>query len=339
MADPRFFKNTGTLTLKKLCALIGAETDGVALDKEIQDVASLQTANENQISFFDNAKYRDALKETKAGAVLLSREALEYVPSNVIPIVVGAPYKAYAQVAQAFYPITREIKSIKAKTAVISSSAKVHKNTEIHDNVVIKDKVEIGEGTIVEANSVIEEGVVIGRNCRIENNVTLSHCIIGDLTRIYPGCRIGQDGFGFAIDPTGYVKVPQLGRVLIGSHCEIGANTCIDRGAGPDTEIGDGTWIDNLVQIGHNVKMGKGCVLVSQTGIAGSTELGNYVVMGGQSGVAGHLKIGDGAQVAAKSGVMTDVPAGETYMGAPAMPRMQFAKQVAYLRKMLKKKD
>lgn len=339
MADTRFFNNTGALSLKTLCDLTGASTENVSLNKEITDVAPLQTANENQISFFDNAKYKDLLKKTKAGAVLMSKEALKYVPDNVQPILVEAPYKAYALVAQAFYPLKRKLTPYKASSAIISSKAKVHEDTEIHDNVVVGDGAEIGEGTIIEANTIIGKGVVIGQNCRVESNVTLSHCIIGNSTRIYPGCRIGQDGFGFAIDPAGFVKVPQLGRVVIGSHCEIGANTCIDRGAGPDTEIGSGTWIDNLVQIGHNVKIGKGCVIVSQVGIAGSTELGNYVVLGGQVGIAGHLKIGDGAQVGAKAGVMGDVPAGETYLGAPAMPRLEFMKQVAYLRKMLKKKD
>lgn len=337
MADPRFFLNKGPYTLKQLCALVGAKAENVPLDKEIRDVAPLQTSTGDDLSFFDNVKYKDSLKETKAGAVLVSQEAAEFVPEGTAALIVDKPYKSYAMAAQNFYPVKSEIKPFKHKTAHIDNTADIAEDVEIHENVIIKANVEIGEGSVIEANTVIGEGVIIGKDCRIENNVTLSHCIIGDNTRVYPGCRIGQDGFGFAIDPSGFVKVPQLGRVLIGSHCEIGANTCIDRGAGPDTVIGDGTWIDNMVQIGHNVKVGKGCVLVSQAGIAGSTELGNFVVIGGQAGLAGHLKIGDGVQIAAKSGVMNDIPAGETYMGAPAMPRMQFMKQVAYLRKMLKK--
>ena len=155
---------------------------------------------------------------------------------------------------------------------------------------------------------------------------------------LYPGVRIGQDGFGFAIDPAGHVKVPQLGRVKIGNHIEIGANTTIDRGAGPDTEIGDGTWIDNLVQIGHNVRIGRGCVIVSQVGISGSTQIGDFVAIGGQAGIAGHLNIGSGARIGAQSGVMNDIPHMSEYMGSPAFPKTQFFRQVAALNRLIKKK-
>jgi UDP-3-O-[3-hydroxymyristoyl] glucosamine N-acyltransferase len=147
---------------------------------------------------------------------------------------------------------------------------------------------------------------------------------------------VGQDGFGFAIDPAGHVKVPQLGRVLIGSHVEIGANSCIDRGAGPDTVIGDGAWIDNLVQIGHNVQIGRGCVLIAQSGVAGSTVLEDFSVLAAQAGVAGHLRIGKGARIGAKAGVMRDIPAGEEHLGAPSMPVREFMRQVAVLKRLTK---
>ena len=155
--------------------------------------------------------------------------------------------------------------------------------------------------------------------------------------RLYPGVRIGQDGFGFAIDPTGFVKVPQLGRVVIGDNIEVGANSCIDRGSQGDTTIGSGTWIDNLVQIAHNVKIGRGCVIVSQCGIAGSTELGDFVVLGGQVGVSGHLKIGSMSRVAAKSGVTKNIPPKEEWMGYPAMPMKTFLRHTVKLAQLAKK--
>jgi UDP-3-O-[3-hydroxymyristoyl] glucosamine N-acyltransferase len=206
----------------------------------------------------------------------------------------------------------------------------------IEAGVVIGAKAVIGDGCWIEANAVIGRGVTIGATSRIGANATISHAEIGSGTRLYPGVRVGQDGFGFAIDPAGHVKVPQLGRVIIGDHVEIGANSCIDRGAGPDTVIGHGTWIDNLVQIGHNVKIGRGCVLVAQSGVAGSTTLEDYAVLAALAGVAGHLKIGMGARIGAKSGVMKDVPAGEEQLGAPAMPVKEFMRQVIALKRLTK---
>ena len=185
----------------------------------------------------------------------------------------------------------------------------------------------------------IGQSVEIGDGCVIGANTSISHALIGAYVRIYPGVRIGQDGFGFAIDPAGHVKVPQLGRVIIEDSVEIGANTTIDRGAGPDTVIGQGAWIDNLVQIGHNVKIGRGCVIIAQTGVAGSTVLEDYVVLAAQVGVAGHLTIGMGARVGAQSGVMRDVASGSEVMGAPALPAKQFMRQIAMLKKMSSKSN
>jgi UDP-3-O-[3-hydroxymyristoyl] glucosamine N-acyltransferase len=184
---------------------------------------------------------------------------------------------------------------------------------------------------------VIGASVVLGDDVRVGANATLSHCIVGSRVRIYTGVRIGQDGFGFAPDPDAPVKVPQLGRVIVGDDVEIGANTTIDRGAGPDTIIGSGTMIDNLVQIGHNVQIGRGCVLVSQVGISGSTRLGDYVMIGGQDGLTGHLTIGDGAKIGAQAGVLRDVKAGETVLGSPSMPIREFHYLTAYIRRLAAK--
>jgi UDP-3-O-[3-hydroxymyristoyl] glucosamine N-acyltransferase len=229
------------------------------------------------------------------------------------------PYKSYALAAQYFYPFEKP-------------------DPLVSPHAVVGEGVKIGAGTSIEAGVVIGKNVEIGEDCHIGANAVISHAVIGDNVRIYPGVCIGQDGFGFAIDPAGHVKVPQLGRVIIGDSVEIGANTTIDRGAGPDTEIGSGTWLDNLVQIGHNVKMGRGCVMVAQSGISGSTVLEDYVVIAGQVGIAGHLRIGMGAQIAAKSGLMKDVAPRSEMMGYPAVPIKQFMRQIATLNRLIKPK-
>ena len=164
-----------------------------------------------------------------------------------------------------------------------------------------------------------------------------SYAIVGARTIVHGGARIGQDGFGFALGADGHLKVPQLGRVLIGDDVEIGANTTIDRGAGPDTVVGDGTKIDNLVQIAHNVRIGRGCVIVAQVGISGSTRIGDFVMLGGQAGLTGHLVVGDGAKVAAQAGVMRDIEPGTTVGGSPAMPQRQWLKSVAMIERMTRK--
>ncbi|MEM9468963.1 MAG: UDP-3-O-(3-hydroxymyristoyl)glucosamine N-acyltransferase, partial [Pseudomonadota bacterium] len=253
-------------------------------------------------------------------------------------IISNSPYKSYALIAQAFYPENYPDAEISEK-ASIDDTASIGKGCVIETGAVIKAGAQIAEGCWIESNAVIGENVKIGKNSRIGMNSSISHSHIGQASRIYPGVRIGQDGFGFAIDPAGHVKVPQLGRVLIGDHVEIGANTCIDRGAGPDTVIGDGTWIDNLVQIGHNVKIGKGCIIIAQAGIAGSSVIEDYAVIAAQVGVAGHLNVGMGAQIAAQSGVMRDVAAGEKVMGSPASPIKEHMRQITTLKNLARKKD
>jgi UDP-3-O-[3-hydroxymyristoyl] glucosamine N-acyltransferase len=239
--------------------------------------------------------------------------------------------------AQAFYPDPPPVPGL-AAGAVIDPSARLGEGCRVEPNAVIGAGAELGRACHIGANAVIGPGCVLGDGVRVGANASLSHCLIGARVRIYPGVRIGQDGFGFAPDPKGHVKVPQLGRVIIGDDVEIGANSTIDRGAGPDTVIGAGTMIDNLVQIGHNVQVGRGCVLVAQVGISGSTRLGDFVMIGGQGGLTGHLTIGSGARVAAQSGVMRDLAPGETVMGSPAVPIREHHRQVLLLRRLAAKK-
>lgn len=338
MADTRFFKKAKNFTVSEIIEISGADTvNDKHLSVVIEDVAPLHTADKKHLSFLDNIKYKDDFKVTGAGACFVTQEMAQYAPDDVICLISSTPYKAYALTAQAFYPEIPREKNI-ASTAVIEDSAQIGEGAYIAHNVYIGHNVIIGKNAWIDANASIQDNVTAGDNFRVGSNATISHSVVANDVRLYPGARVGQDGFGFAIDPAGHVKVPQLGRVIIGNHVEIGANTTIDRGAGPDTVIGDGAWIDNLVQIGHNVEIGRGCVIVAQVGISGSTKIGDYVAIGGQTGIAGHLNIGVGVRLGAQTGVMTDIPAGAEYLGSPAVPKSQFFRQVAALKRLIKVK-
>lgn len=338
MADPRFFERAGPFTLGELAERCGARlTDASLAGQSVDDVATLDQAGPGQLTFLDNPKYAEAFAKTRAGACILHEKHAALAPAGLALLLSPKPYLAYARVAQMFYPAPKAVPGIHP-AAVVDASAILGEGVAVAAYAVIEAGAEIGAGTSIGAGSVVGRHVKLGRDCRIGPHVTLSHCLIGDRALLHPGVRIGQDGFGFAPDPTGHVKVPQLGRVQIGDDCEIGANSTIDRGAGPDTVIGPGCWIDNLVQIGHNVTMGRGCIIVAQAGVAGSTQLGDFVVLAAQSGIAGHLKIGTGARIGGKSGVMTDIPAGESHFGIPATRVKEYFRQVATLRRLAQKK-
>jgi len=338
MADPRFFERAGPFTLGDLAARCGARlADPEQAGRVVVDVAPLDQAGSDQLAFLDNTKYADAFAATKAGACILHEKHAALAPAGVALLISGKPYLSYARAAQIFYPPAMPEPGVHA-SAVIGSGVVLGEGVAISPYAVIEAGAQIGASTAIGPGTVIGRNVQVGAGCRIGANVTLSHCVIGDRVTLHPGVRIGQDGFGFAPDPSGHVKVPQLGRVLVGSDCEVGANSTIDRGAGPDTVVGPGCWIDNLVQIGHNVTMGRGCIVVAQAGIAGSTQLGDFVVLAAQSGIAGHLKIGTGARIGAKSGVMTDIPAGESYFGIPATKVKEYFRQVATMRRLAQKK-
>lgn len=339
MADPRFFERRGPFSLEKLAGLTGARVaDPGAGSRLAEDVAPLETAGPNDVTFLDNRKYLDEFVRSAAGAAFVDEWAAERAPAGMALLIAGNPYKAYAIAAQAFYPPAAP-EPCRAPSAVIDPAASVPADCEIGENVVIEARVRLGARCRIGPNTVIAAGVELGDDCHVGANVTLSHCLIGNRVVLHPGVRIGQPGFGFAVDAGGPVKVPQLGRVIVGDDVDIGANTTIDRGSGHDTVIGAGSMIDNLVQIGHNVVLGRGCVLAGQVGISGSTKLGDSVMAGGQVGLAGHLRIGDRARISAKSGVMRDIAAGATVGGNPAVPFAQFMRQLAILQRLARKKD
>jgi len=339
MPDPRFFNRAGPFTLKALATLSGAQLlHPQGGSRLFRDVGPLDTAGPEDVSFLENRKYLETFVGSRAGAAFVDRQAAGRAPAGMALLVSNEPYRAYALAAQAFYPIVPIIPR-RGTSAVIDPTATVPEDCDIGPNVVIEQDARLGRRCRVGANTVISAGVEVGDDCQIGPNVTLSHCVIGSRVVLHPGVRIGQAGFGFAPDPGGPIKVPQLGRVLVGDDVDIGANTTIDRGSGPDTVISSGSMIDNLVQIGHNVILGRCCILAGQVGISGSTKLGDFVMVGGQGGLAGHLHIGSGARIAAKSGIMRDVPAGETVCGSPAVPLTEFMRQTAVLQRLARKKD
>jgi UDP-3-O-[3-hydroxymyristoyl] glucosamine N-acyltransferase len=326
MAGPHFFEPARGLTVDEIVALTGAEpAAGAPLAQRITNVAPLDLAGPNDLTFLDNTKYADQLTSTRAGVCLMTPRFEKQAPSGLIVLRSRDPYRAFVTVlrdlfADALRPSSQfDAKGI-APGAFVHASARLENGAVVDPGAVIGPGAEIGAGTVIGPNAVIGPRVRIGRDGAVGAGASVLHALIGDRVIIHPGCRIGQDGFGFILGPAGHLKVPQIGRVIIQDDVEIGAGSTIDRGGIRDTVIGEGTKIDNLVQVGHNVTIGRHCIIVAQTGISGSTTLGDFVLLGGQVGIAGHLDIGSGAAIAAQSGVVRDVPQNSRMAGTPARP-------------------
>jgi UDP-3-O-[3-hydroxymyristoyl] glucosamine N-acyltransferase len=337
MAEPFFFRRGTGLTVGEIISLTGAKPrPGADLNRRISGIAALDHAGPTDLTFFDNARYAHEAARTAAGVCLTTAALADRLPNGVAVLSAGAPYAAFVEVARALFPDALRPSSLfqaegVTPAATVHPTARMESRVTIDPGAVIGPRAEIGSGTVVGAGAVIGAGVRIGRDCSIGANVTISHALVGDRVIVHPGCAIGQDGFGFAPSPKGARKIPQVGRVIIQDDVEIGANSTLDRGALNDTVIGEGTKIDNLVQIAHNVSIGRHCLLAAQVGISGSSVLGDGVIMGGQAGVADHLTIGPGAKVGAQAGLMHDVPPGGRWGGTPARPGKQWLREVATL--------
>jgi UDP-3-O-[3-hydroxymyristoyl] glucosamine N-acyltransferase len=333
-ADPRFHPAGQPLTLAEAAVIAGGELRGGDPALRITDVGPLDRAGEGEVSFLDNRRYAAQLAATRAAAVVLAEDFAPRLPAGVAAIVTAQPYLAFARIAARLHPAPAPRPGVHP-SAVVDAAARLGEGCEVGPLAVIGAGAEIGPGCVVGAHAVIGEGVVLGEGCRIGAHASISHCLAGRAVVVHPGARIGQEGFGFAVTPEGrFETVPQLGRVILEDFVEIGANACVDRGSQGDTLLGSGTRLDNLVQIGHNVRTGRGCVIVAQVGISGSATLGDGVQMGGQSGLTGHTSLGDRVRVGAQSGVMNDVPAGSDVVGSPAWPAKDTLRAMAALRRL-----
>lgn len=321
-----------SLTLAQIAEAIDGQLIGDA-DYLIEGVGTLVQATPQQISFLANTKYKKFLNDTHAGAVIVSAGMGSTLNTNAIET--ADPYVAYAKAATLLYPESTTALGIHA-TAYIDPDAVVHDNVSIGPHVTVEKGVIIESGVSIGAGSVIESNVSVGCNSRIKSNVTLCHDVqVGERVLIHPGVVIGADGFGIANDNGVWIKVPQVGRVVIGDDVEIGANTTIDRGAIEDTLIGDGVKLDNQIQIGHNVTIGEHTVIAGCVGIAGSTRIGKYCAIGGGTGIGGHLEIADGVQLTGMTMVTKSITeSGVFSSGIPVEPTKQWHKNVVRYRQM-----
>lgn len=335
--DSRFFARVGPHALRRVAEVAGGELHGATADAVAHGVAPLQAAGPEHVSFLDNRRYAPALEATRAGAVIVHPDMQPRVPAGIAAIVTREPYAAWARVAALFHPAPSARPGVHA-SAVVDAAAVIDPSAEIGPLCVIGAAARIGPRCRIGPGAVIGEGVEIGPDCRIGPLASVSHALLGARVYIYPGARIGQEGFGFAVTGAGFLTVPQLGRVVLEDDVEVGANSTIDRGSAHDTVIGAGSRLDNLVQIGHNVRLGRCCVVVAQAGISGSTVLEDFVTVAAQAGLTGHLRIGTRARVGAQAGVMDDVAAAADVVGSPAEPVRDFFRGVATLRRLVRER-
>jgi UDP-3-O-[3-hydroxymyristoyl] glucosamine N-acyltransferase len=343
MAQPTFFERPPSSTLAEIAALTKAHlTDPSRGGQTIRGLASLDEAGPMHLAFFDNLKYVDQLASTKAGACLVSPRFEGEVPAHVAVLRIAKPFHAFVQLARQWHPDALRptswfgVEGI-APSAVIDPSAHLEDGVLVDPLAVIGARVEIGCGTVIGAGAVIGPDVKIGRDCNVGAKTTIQCALIGNNVLIHPGCNIGQDGYGFIFfGPEGHLKVPQTGRVLIQNNVEVGAGSTIDRGSLRDTVIGEGTKIDNQVQIGHNVTIGRHCLLAAQIGLAGSLTIGDNVALGAKVGINNHLKIGDGAQVTAMSAVKDDIPPRGRWGGHFAKPTRQWFREIVAVERLVR---
>jgi UDP-3-O-[3-hydroxymyristoyl] glucosamine N-acyltransferase len=317
------------MTVSELAALVGGQlASGADGSAKISNAAAVAEALPGEVTFFGNPRYLAQLRASKATAVLVPLSFAESIPA--IQIHCESPTLAFSKVVEQFAPPPVRFQPGIHPTAVIAAGVHLGADVSIQPYAVIEEGASIGAGTIIGAHSYVGHATQVGSDCHIHPRVTIGfRCKIGDRVILHSGVVLGGDGFGYEIQNGRHAKIPQIGIVQIDDDVEIGANSSVDRARFGRTWIGEGTKIDNLVQVAHNVVIGKHCILCAQTGVSGSTKLGNYVTLAGQVGTVGHVEIADGVIVGAQSGVSKSLPAKQMYMGYPAVPAREWKEQVA----------
>ncbi|MFN3642504.1 MAG: UDP-3-O-(3-hydroxymyristoyl)glucosamine N-acyltransferase [Gemmobacter sp.] len=335
MADPRFYPAGPGLTLAEVAALTGAVLAAGDPGRVVTGVAPLRVAGPGDAGFATGERVLGDLAASAAGACFLP-PALANAEAACARLIAADPKGAWVRLAHALHPEAAAVPGI-GPGAVVDGAAVLAPGVEVGANAVIGAGAEIGPGCIIGPGAVIGPGCVLGPGCRIGAGVSLAYALIGARVVLHPGVRVGTEGFGYVPGPQGAVKVPQLGRVILGEDVEIGANSCIDRGTGEDTAIGAGTKIDNLVHIAHNVRIGRHCLIMTQVGIAGGTVVGDGAIIAGQVAIRDHVTLGPRVTIAPQSGVTKDVPAGATWGGSPAVDARQWRREVAALRRLARR--
>ena len=321
-----FFKNIGPFSIKTIADTCEGRVHSGDTNIKIQNIIDLFRAKENDVSFLNSIKYKEMSLKNKATACITSEDLVKFLPDSCIKIIVVNVLLSAAKVSKLFYPDS----DFDHLDQTLVSSEKIkdkYINVKFGKNVLIGDNVQIGKNTAIGNNSTVEHNVKIGENCSIGSFVIIKNSIIENDVHITDGVKIGSKGFGFIPNKSKNFRIPHIGKVLLKRGVEIGSGTTIDRGSISDTILGENTFVDNLVQIGHNVKIGKNCIIVSQVGISGSTVIGDNVVIGGQAGISGHLKIGNNVKIGGNSGVIKDIPDNKKVMGYPSIDFKKFVKK------------
>lgn len=337
-----FFTPSRPMTIAEIAALTGAVLRRPELGKrKVKRLAALDNSDADSLVFIIGKKQKPQLADLQAAAAFCSADIADKIPAAVAPLISRNPHGDFSHLARVYYPEAVTPSSLLGE-AGIAAGAFVHPAAKLAENVTVEAGAAIGRNAVLGAGSVVCASAIIGENCRIGKNcyigpaASIQYAQIGDGVHLHAGVRIGQDGFGYVGSAQGVEKVPQIGGVRIEDNVEIGANSTVDRGALNDTVIGAGTKIDNLVQIAHNVRIGRFCLIAAHCGISGSCVIGDGTQLGGRVGLADHLHIGAGVQIAAASGVMNDIPDGEKWGGIPARPFRQWFREVAALRDIVK---